>query len=385
MNKLNNNTFKYVFVFLIIIVLFTAVASYFYYKSDNAVGPNLITAFVGVVVSAMVTLVLLNGQTKDEEEKDRNIKLYNAKLKIYSDFVSCMYETLRDNQITEEEFINLRTELLGKICFYVDDKEVVERITKELDEVKSYTDNDAMARVFAGITSILQKDLGRSNSTDTKEQVLKLSGKFDEISANTNKEYETIIPSSNTVPNDIIPHEEEMTIIPERLEQQSWHFIMWNDTQLDRLKEGFNELSLVEYGEYWRTNLVKQVGENDVIMLFRRGGYGYIGAYRAIGWRVFHFEKKQEEIRMFGEDIHIISFKKDREQYLSDIEKYDIYKSYDDGSTTCANIIVKPIAFIENGVGNPGGVYRRTISRYDPHYAWMLKKLFQERGQWREA
>ena len=119
MNKLNNNTFKYVFVFLIIIVLFTAVASYFYYKSDNAVGPNLITAFVGVVVSAMVTLVLLNGQTKDEEEKDRNMKLYNAKLKIYSDFVSCMYETLRDNQITEEEFINLRTELLGKVCFYV--------------------------------------------------------------------------------------------------------------------------------------------------------------------------------------------------------------------------------------------------------------------------
>ena len=53
------------------------------------------------------------------------MKLYNAKLKIYSDFVSCMYETLRDNQITEEEFINLRTELLGKVCFYVNDKKVV--------------------------------------------------------------------------------------------------------------------------------------------------------------------------------------------------------------------------------------------------------------------
>ena len=238
-----------------------------------------------------------------------------------------------------------------------------------------------MARVFAGITSILQKDLGRNDSTDTKEQVLKLSGKFDEISANTNKEYETIIPSSNTVPNDNIPHEGEMAIIPERLEQQSWHFIMWNDTQLDRLKEGFNELSLVEYDEYWRTNLVKQVCENDVIMLFRRGGYGYVGAYRAIGRRVFDFEKNQEEILMFGKDIQIISGK----QYLSDIDKYDFYKSSKDGATTCANIIVKPIAFIENGVGNPGGVYRRTISRYDSHYAWMLKKLFQEQGQWLEA
>lgn len=276
MNKLSNNTFKYVFVFLIVIVLFTAVASYFYYKSDNAVGPNLITAFVGVVVSAMVTLVLLNGQTKDEEEKERKMKLYNAKLEIYSDFVSCMYETLRDNQITEEEFINLRTELLGKVCFYVNNKDVLERITNELDSVNCYTDNDAMARVFAGITSILQKDLGRNDSTDTKEHILKLSGKFDEISANTNKESET------TVPNDNVSHKEDKTIIPERLEQQAWHFIMWNDTQIHKLKEGFNELSLVEYDEYWRTNLVKQVGENDVIMLFRRGRNGYVGAFKLL-------------------------------------------------------------------------------------------------------
>ena len=54
MNKFRNKTFEYILVFLTIIVLFTAVASYFYYKSDNAVGPNLITAFVGVVMSAIV-------------------------------------------------------------------------------------------------------------------------------------------------------------------------------------------------------------------------------------------------------------------------------------------------------------------------------------------
>ena len=137
------------------------------------------------------------------------------------------------------------------------------------------------------------------------------------------------------------------------------------------------ELSLVEYGEYWRTNLLKQVGKGDIIMLFRRGGYGYVGAFEAIGRRIFDFEKGEEEILYFDEE-------KTRpvENFDVDAEEYDIYKSREDGATLCSNLIVKCIAYVSDGVGNPGGVYRRTISRYDSHYAWLLKERFQEKGQW---
>ena len=41
----------------------------------------------------------------------------------------------------------------------------------------------------------------------------------------------------------------------------------------------------------------------------------------------------------------------------------------------CSSIIVEPIAFSKDGIGNPGGVYRRTISRYDKGYGI---KLFQK-------
>lgn len=42
------STIKYMgFVFLIVLV-FVAIDSYSFLKSDNAVGPNLITAFLGV-------------------------------------------------------------------------------------------------------------------------------------------------------------------------------------------------------------------------------------------------------------------------------------------------------------------------------------------------
>ena len=381
MNKFQNKTFEYIFVFLFIIVLFTAVASYFYYKSDNAVGPNLITAFVGVVMSALVTLVLLNGQTKDEEEKERKMKLYNAKLEVYSDFVFSMYEFLSlktiNSESTEKNFSSLRTKLLGKVCFYVNDKDVIDGIKKELDVIKDLADDNKIAKAFAGITSILQKDLRRNGCFDFQQEILDIWGKFEGIAANTVTENET---ASASISNNAVQQEDNTLDETERLDQQAWHFIMWDDTQLGKLKEGFKELSLVEYGEDWRTNLVKQVAENDIVMLFRRGGYGYVGAYRAIGWRVFYFEEEREELHLFGREIQEIK----GDQYLSDIKQYDIYDSYNDDATSCANIIVEKIAFVENGVGNPGGVYRRTISRYDSHYAWLLKEEFKKVEQWIE-
>lgn len=405
MNINSNKTFKYMGVLLCVIVVFAALSSFFYWRSDNAVGPNLITAFVGVVISALVTLVLLNGQTKDEKEKERNLKLYNTKLQVYSDFVYDMYEFLRDNQVTEEEFSSLRTRLLGKVCFYVNNKDVLERIKKELDKIKELNDIGQMAQAFAGITGILQEDLDRNNN---EKEVLILWGKFEEISGNTkNNTVQSLSPidavplqiknendhvgykrnensESNVETNNVAEQNESTSDDSQRLEN-TWHFNAWGDQQFKQFKEPFDkskeiELSLVEYGEYWRTNLLKQVGKGDIIMLFRRGGYGYVGAFKAIGRRIFDFEKGEEEILYFDDE-------KPRpvENFDEDVAKYDIYESKKDGATLCSNLIVKCIAYVPDGVGNPGGVYRRTISRYDSHYAWLLKKRFQEKEKRNES
>ena len=52
-----------------------------------------------------------------------------------------------------------------------------------------------------------------------------------------------------------------------------------------------------------------------------------------------------------------------------DIADYDFYKSKDDGADYCSNLIVEQLAYYDKGVSYPGGVYRRTISRYDYNYA----------------
>lgn len=383
-------------VFLTVILVVLLFATIFVYiKNGNIWSVQVMSACLGAIITIIATRLLLSKQSdleskreidrrKADEKEKRDFEIYNAKLDIYSDFVSNMYDIISDNNITEEKFLNLRTKLLGKVCFYVNNKEVLEGIKTELDKVKDYTDNNRMANAFAAITNILQKDLRKDDVSDTTTaDISSLWGKFEEISANTNNENE--VTNAMPISNETVQRQEQMNEESERLEQQAWHFIMWDDKQLDKLKEGFTELSLVEWEETWRTNLVKQVAKGDYIMLFRRGGYGYIGAYKAIGWRVFYFEEEREEIQMFGDDdIKEIKKETNGKQYKEDIEKFDIYNSGEDGYTTCANIIVEPIAFVETGVGNPGGVYRRTISRYDPHYAWQLKQLFIKEKAWDE-
>ena len=197
-----------------------------------------------------------------------------------------------------------------------------------------------------------------------------------------------IIPSFEKI-NDVAEHSELISENSKRLKQQAWHFNAWGDPQFKLIEDNLAkskeiELSLVEYGEYWRTNLLRQVDKGDVIMLFRRGGCGYVGAFEAIGRRVFDFEKGEEEILYFNEPekSSIVTTKDNNDAFEADAKKYDIYESKKDGATLCSNLIVKCIAYVSDGVGNPGGVYRKTISRYDSHYAWLLKERFQKKGQW---
>ena len=377
MKDKGNKTFYYILIVLIVIILFTAVASYFYYKSDNAVGPNLITAFVGVVLSALVTLVLLNGQTKDEEEKERKMKLYNAKLRVYSNFVSMMYEALSDGEITKPEMIKLRTYIFGKISFYAKRNTLTE-IREKLTEIKDFKDIRKMQPAFAAITNILQNDLRNSTMTekdvsDTRN-VSDLWGTFETLFANSTSSDSTEPESQEK--NDTVTLEtnsKDDIEEPQELDQTFWHFAMWDaNEQLKAQREGVYELNLVEYDEEWRTNLIKQVKENDLVFLFRSGGWGYMGVYCARGWRIFEFGENDiiETIHIFGEEERLIT---DKITINEDLKRSDIYKSKEDGATLCSSIIVEPLAFSKDGIGNPGGVYRRTISRYDKGYG--IKQL----------
>ena len=313
-----------------------------------------------------------------QEMKDKQIKTHEKKIEVYSEFIKVMWQDAGTTEELAEQEENdtiipasIRDHIFDKLIFYLKNETIDslrELIERYYDNNKQKNGGSRKAKLYAEITYLLKMELEEHGPEFNKDCLIKLwSSINDQLQEQkpTNKETNPIKSEDYS---------------KQQLKEQAWHFIMWNDTQLGKLKEGVNELSLIEYGEYWRTNLVKQVGKDDIVFLFRRGHNGYVGAYKAIGWRVFYFEEGREELKIFDEEIQIIT----GEKYLLDIKEYDIYESKNDGATTCANIIVEPIAFVEDGVSYPGGVYRRTISRYDPHYAWQLKKMFKEKGQWKE-
>ena len=220
---------------LFVIVTIFIVSAFFFRNFDQySFWPNVVGAAVGVILTAMVTGLLLWGQTKAEEairkkqreadqaseratrefqekqkiqdrnfqvelnqqqsnfqkqllakdnEEKRYLEIHNAKLKVYSDFVSKMYNILRDNKIDQDEMLDLRTQIFGQVSFYADG-DILESINNELKAIENYGDTGKMQRRFANIACILQKDL-RKDWPVNEQSAYKLWDTFDRLLDNS--------------------------------------------------------------------------------------------------------------------------------------------------------------------------------------------------------
>lgn len=358
----------------ILLVFFTFLTIIVYFTYDIW-AVQVLSACLGAIITIIATRLLLSSQSKidekrreEEDDLKREFEIYNAKLKVYSDFVSKMYGILSDNEIEKDEMLELRSLLFGQVSFFAKG-DILKDINSKLEAVDNYTDILKMQRVFTNIACILQKDL-RNNWPVDQQSAYKLWEAFDKLLDNS------VLPDENNgfISQSISTSNSENTAQTSNINRGFWHFAMWGaEEQIKALREGVYELNLVEYNEEWRTNLIKQVQKDDLIFLFRSGGWGYMGVYRAIGWRIFEFgenDNDKETIHLFTEPEKIIT---DKDQLNRDLEKFDIYNSKEDGASLCSSIIVEPLAFARNGIGNPGGVYRRTISRYYHEYG--MKQL----------
>lgn len=56
---------------IVVVILVVTILLMFQGFGDREYGPNLIVGFVGALISAVITLMLLRDQTNSEEEKER--------------------------------------------------------------------------------------------------------------------------------------------------------------------------------------------------------------------------------------------------------------------------------------------------------------------------
>lgn len=372
-----NKTFKYISAFFFIIIILATIASYFYWKSDNAVGPNLITAFVGVVLSALVTLVLLKGQTKDEEDKDKSIRIFQDKQRCYSDFISKLWACK-----CKDDFKNVEESMRSLI--FVVNKDKLQNLAIHLKQAKKDCENFQLAsKSYAEITKLLRDDLLKENIdnkqiVDVSKACYYESDEYEKfpnvISKDKTANEETSLEQKEEDPDEQF-QSTEIQHIWERYENgnlQCWHFNAYDPlVQTEALKNGKNILSLIEYDEDWRTQRLQEVKEGDIVFLFNRGGAGYVGMYRAKGTVIINVKEEGYYLSdSHGGDERSIS--------RDEAQKYDIYDAIEDGATSIASIYVEPFLVLEKETYNPIGTMRQTIVRPNEENVFELLKYFDE-------
>ena len=383
----------YLAIIIVIVGIFALLPKIF---SSHEMLFQIIAVVLSVLFTAVVTNSLLTAQSQSEENKEKNIKIHENRIKAYSSFMQKMWGVLDDDTILKDEINSLRADLLDNLIFYLDNDQL-KVILAALDDlykgVNEDKPDDSKKREYIKFATIVADNLKVAVSTSTQENkitdtelILKLWTVFSNI--------ENLFPDKEEIGDTKVTsvvleqpkeeHSEDSTSsssdrISKRLNAQAWHFCGYGTEQLDYLESGGNELSLVEYGEYWRTDLVKQVKLDDIVFLFR-GNKRYSGAYLAKGWRVFVYDEQRnvEEITSPGIEKRVVKEGKvSIDSVAAELAKYDIYQSYlDQNSTSCANIIVDELSYFRDGVTNPNTTYRKTISRYYWEYAVKLMEEF---------
>lgn len=69
---------------------------------------EMFAAVLGVIITAVITMILLKGQTNNDVERERDAKVFEEKLRIYQDFLQQLQEVIKDGTLTEEEKILLQ-------------------------------------------------------------------------------------------------------------------------------------------------------------------------------------------------------------------------------------------------------------------------------------
>ena len=98
--------------------LICVIAVAFNVFTDMELPGRIMAAILGVVITATITQVLLQGQTQKEGTLKRDSKVFEEKLKIYQNFLNTLYKAVEDGELTEKEKMELQfqTSLVAMHC-----------------------------------------------------------------------------------------------------------------------------------------------------------------------------------------------------------------------------------------------------------------------------
>lgn len=159
-------------------------------------------ALIGVVITAIITVFLLQGQTANEEQRERSIKVFEKKQDVYHEFLEKLKEIIKDGQITiaaqgknaslDQNVDELKDLLfqLGYIQMHTSEEntnKIFERVAKIIQLMNDFSSEGkdkqkflpefyaSLSEELFGVVSILKSDLyGIETNTIGREKILDL-------------------------------------------------------------------------------------------------------------------------------------------------------------------------------------------------------------------
>lgn len=178
---------------------------------DREYGPNLIVGLIGALISAFFTIMLLRNQTNTEEEKEKNTKIFEKKLSIYTEFND---ELWKGENIELEE---IRKLCMQKLILSLSSQQF-SNLGIQFDRLKkamSCDDSKEIRNAKIEISRIIRKDLDKVDiETDAiikLHKALKVDDKT-QINSDSNNEHDTNIINNEQVGNSQIDVENDILI-----------------------------------------------------------------------------------------------------------------------------------------------------------------------------
>jgi hypothetical protein len=226
---------KWVRIICSVLVCFTvfcviAIITRIYTVSDLQL--NFVGALLGTVITAVVTVLLLSGQSAAEEVKERNVKIFEKKSKIFQKYIDLVWEVWTDQKVTGEEYQKLTSNYYRKLMIFLKSEKRRKVIGDALTEIGSCLEKDSSEdrkKLQDNIIKII----------DTLSSELELGGSIDpnQIKDHNNKLFPVLFRKSilDSFNNALVASNSDI------LEKGQW--LKWNEGKLvhDDLVFKFNK------------------------------------------------------------------------------------------------------------------------------------------------
>ena len=178
--KIGKLVFAIASLVCIVLFCFVAISGKIYSLADLPL--NFMSAFLGAIITVGITSILLSGQSNAEEIKERNVKVFEKKSRLYEKYIEKLNQIIEKQPIKIKDFEDIQSAFYSKLVLYLNNKfqeditdcfaDIADCVEASLDDHfetdEDKTKNfDKLRMNLTKIINILVEDLGLAGKINT--------------------------------------------------------------------------------------------------------------------------------------------------------------------------------------------------------------------------